>query len=139
MKKVIIALSTFLLSTSVFAGKPDPANCPCDLASAYTGESPDKTPSCIVGPSTEYVKSRIPRNVAELLRWAGADGETCGVMQVDNVENSLNCTLAESTASGGKCTGVTVTVAPLTRQEYRDCLALLDVVAEDALALPECS
>ena len=157
MRKVATAIVGVLVSTIAFAGKPDPLGCTFAFENAYLGiggmgYDVERPPTC--SGNTSYITNRQSRGrVTIQLDWVGdpeklgPESESCGQIRLAKIfdgsyeVSALSGELRLSGSGTASCQTLfseSSGASGVTRTEFRDCTALLDVVAEVALEVPSC-
>ncbi len=155
--RILTLLNSLLIlffSASLLASPPNPLNCFCEFEAVLPAEigpvSVEPT-DCQITEETTQARIRGDRGAfMETLSWVGGAGQACATLMVekfkDGNDNNFRCTIwieqsqSDETAD---CSVVTPRNRPvndfvISRRGMRACQRLLDEVADEVFALPDC-
>lgn len=155
MKSFTLLTSLLFLFTcsDSFAGPLDPTSCPCTFEMALVdGVGLTDATDCQISEETSLFKERGQKGAfTETLAFVGGAGQACGTLMVEKYKrgnrNAFNCAIwIEESVSGDSadCERVAPGTGPvqdrqISRRSMRACQRLLDDVADEVFALPDCS
>lgn len=149
---ISIASTLLLLSSNGLAGPTNPLSCSCEFEDVLpNGMGLVDATDCQISESTSYERERLGQGAfTETLSFAGGIGQACATLQIaklrDGNDTHFKCKvwIQESRSSDLEdCEVITPRNWPvedkqISRRNMRACSRLLDNVADEVLALPDC-